>query len=254
MASDAHTSLRPETDLAIAVALEAAAMARRGQHRILAVDRKSGPADLVSEIDRAVDEMIVHRLLTAFPRDSSLSEEGGSVEGSSGRTWVIDPVDGTHNYLAGLTHYAITIALMDGPQTVLGVIYDATDQSVHWATTAQIPVPLHEPEGPARFPVDSALVAVSLPHSLTFSGNGLRPPLDQVGDIRITGSLALDLAWTAAGRFDACLYRHQDNPWDWAAGELIAQSRGKQVRQAVWSSSEVTVVGRPDVVAVLARS
>jgi fructose-1,6-bisphosphatase/inositol monophosphatase family enzyme len=98
------------------------------------------------------------------------------------------------------------------------------------------------------------MVAVNLPPAAIFSGTGLRPPLDRIGDIRITGSLALDLAWTAAGRYDACAYRHRDSPWDWAAGELIALSRGRSVISAQWTTSPIVVVGRPDVTAALAHA
>jgi myo-inositol-1(or 4)-monophosphatase len=101
--------------------------------------------------------------------------------------------------------------------------------------------------------VSSALVAVNLPPAAIFAPSGLRPPLDRIGDIRITGSIALDLVWTAAGRFDACAYRHRGNPWDWAAGELIARSRGRSVVSARWALGAVVVVGRPDVTAALAR-
>ena len=242
-------SLDAELGLAIRIAREAAEEARRSQGRHLNVQQKSGPDDLVSDADRALDALIVGRLLRQFPDDGALSEEGGRVSGVSGRTWVVDPIDGTHNYLAGTAHYGITIALLDGPATVLGVVYDASTRSVHSATLEQCQDP--KPGSQARYAVASALVAVNLPVSSIFSGAGLRPPLDQIGDIRITGSLALDLVWTALGRFDACIYRHRDNPWDWAAGELIALSYGKQVVRSLWESVQVVAVGRHDVTSVL---
>src|SRR5258708_40203196 len=118
-------SLDAELGLAISVARKAAEEARRSQRRHLNVQQKSGADDLVSDADRALDALIVGRLLRQFPDDGALSEEGGRVSGVSGRTWVVDPIDGTHNYLAGPAHYGITIALLDGPATVLGVVYDA---------------------------------------------------------------------------------------------------------------------------------
>jgi len=261
--------LAPEFETAAAVIQEAAGMARAAQDAPLDVALKSGPADLVSQADRDLDTFIVSRLLDRFPADGSLSEEGGRRTGTSGRTWVVDPVDGTHNYIAGLPYYGISIALMRGPQTLLGLIYDASDGAVHGAvgeTAADgqgqnpaIHAAATKADGGstpraarARLEVASALVAVNLPAAAIFTGSGLRTPLDRIGDIRITGSLSLDLAWTAAGRFDACVYRHRGNPWDWAAGELIALSRGKSVIAAQWTGSAIMVVGRPDVTSALA--
>jgi myo-inositol-1(or 4)-monophosphatase len=265
-------ALGAEFETAAAVILQAARLARQGQDRLLAVALKSGPADLVCAVDRELDTFIVSRLLDRFPADGSLSEEGGRRAGTSGRTWVVDPIDGTHNYLAGLPYYGISIALTEGPRTLLGLIYDATDGTIHAATAAPGPGAGQRPDAttpcPAIAPggspprdarrgplaVSSALVAVNLPLAAIFSASGLAPPLDRIGDIRITGSLCLDLAWTAAGQFDACAYRHRDNPWDWAAGELIASSRGRSVTLAQWTAGAIVLVGRPDVTAVLAAA
>jgi myo-inositol-1(or 4)-monophosphatase len=264
--------LGPEFEIAAAVIQDAAGMARRAQDRLLDVALKSGPADLVSQVDRDLDAFIVSRLLDRFPADGTLSEEGGCRPGTSGRTWVVDPIDGTHNYIAGLPYYGISIALMAGSQTLLGLVHDATDQTVHAAAappardtglgrdsaiplsaTAQGGSPPRDAIG-GHLTVSSALVAVNLPTAAIFSGSGLRPPLDRIGDIRITGSLSLDLAWTAMGRYDACAYRHRDNPWDWAAGELVALSRGRSVISAQWAGAAIVVVGRPDVAAALAHA
>lgn len=264
--------LAPEFETAVAVIQEAAGRARRAQDTLLNVALKSGPADLVSQVDRDLDTFIVSRLLDRFPADGSLSEEGGRRPGTSGRTWVVDPIDGTHNYIVGLPYYGISIALMEGSRTLLGLIYDASDGTVHAATVAPAR-DADQGEDSARPPlatalggsprrdavrgqlnVSSALVAVNLPAAAIFSASGLRPPLDRIGDIRITGSLSLDLAWTATGRYDACVYRHRDNPWDWAAGELIALSRGRSVISAQWSGNAIVVVGRPDVTAALAHA
>ncbi|HUD37337.1 MAG TPA: inositol monophosphatase family protein [Streptosporangiaceae bacterium] len=262
--------LAPEFDAAAEVIRRAAVLARQGQDRLLDISVKSGPADLVSAVDRELDAFIVERLLDRFPADGSLSEEGGRRPGTSGRTWVVDPIDGTHNYVAGLPYHAISIALTQGSQTLLGLIYDATDGTIHSA----IAVPDAAAPGPAsagttapaldadrgadarrgQLDVPSALVAVNLPAQAIFSEAGLHPPLDRIGDIRITGSLCLDLAWTAAGRFDACAYRHRDNPWDWAAGELIALSRGRSVTSTQWASTEIVLAGRSDVIAALTHS
>lgn len=264
--------LTPELETAAAVIREAASMARRAQDRLLDVAIKSGPADLVSQVDRDLDNFIVSRLLDRFPADGSLSEEGGRQAGTSGRTWVVDPIDGTHNYIAGLPYYGISIALMEGRRTLLGLIHDGSNGTVHAATaapatdadqgqdSARPPSVTALGRSPRRDPirrqlkVSSALVAVNLPPAAIFSGSGLRPPLDRIGAIRITGSLSLDLAWTAAGRFDCCAYRHRDNPWDWAAGELIALSRGRSVISAQWNGDSIMVVGRPAVAAALAHA
>lgn len=240
--------LAAEFETAAAIIRDAAARARQAQDTLLDVAMKSGPADLVSEVDRELDALIVSRLLDRFPADGSLSEEAGRRPGTSGRTWLVDPIDGTHNYVAGLPHYAISIALTEGSRTLLGLVHDASNGEVHAASAAAA----RADGGAGRLAVPSSLVAVNLPAAAVFAGSGLRSPLDRIGDIRMTGSLCLDLAWTSAGRYDACVYRHRDNPWDWAAGELIARSRGKSVIRAQWGTDTVMVVGRPDVAAVLA--
>lgn len=241
-----------EVDIAVDVAEEAADVARLGQRRLqhLSIEQKTGPADLVSDVDRQLDRLIVDRLRQRFPGDGFLSEEGGPVAGTSGRTWVVDPIDGTHNYLAGSPYYGLTIALLDGPAAVLGVVYDASERAVHSAI-AESGAQAEGGNG-AGFDVASALVAVNLPYPVAFSADGLSAPLRQVGAIRITGSLALDLVWTALGRFDACVYRHRDNPWDWAAGELIARAHGKQIAAMSWGGFEVIAAGRRDVLQRLA--
>jgi myo-inositol-1(or 4)-monophosphatase len=261
--------LAPEFEIAAAVIEEAAAKARRAQDRPQEFGLKSGPADLVSQVDRELDTFIVSRLVGRFPADGSLSEEGGYRAGTSGRTWVVDPIDGTHNYIAGLPYYGITIALMEGSRTLLGLIHDASEGTTYAATSAPRTVGglghgsrshlsatalIGCPRGDAnrgQFQVLSSLVAVNLPTAAIFAGSSLRAPLDGIGDIRITGSLSLDLAWTAMGRYDACAYRHRDNPWDWAAGELIALSHGRSVISAQWAGYAVVVAGRPDVTAAL---
>jgi myo-inositol-1(or 4)-monophosphatase len=208
--------LAPELEIAATVIEEAASLARQGRRTPLDIAEKSGPADLVTQVDRDLDALIVARLRARFPADGSLSEEGGHRPGTSGRTWVIDPIDGTHNYIAGLPYYGISIALMDGSRTLLGLVLDATDGTVHAATAPDGALGQISAQGPdeiqAPVNVSSALVAVSLPAAAIFAGSGLRPPLNRIGDIRITGSLSLDLAWTAAGWYDACAYRHLDNP------------------------------------------
>lgn len=243
-----------EVDVAADIAEEAAEVARRRQRQLrhLSIEQKTGPSDLVSDVDRQLDQLIVDRLRQRFPDDGCLSEEGGHVPGGSGRTWVVDPIDGTHNYLAGSPYYALTIALLDGPKAVVGVVYDASEQAVHSAVAGSGERP--DPGPAAGFDVASALVAVNLPHQAVFTGDGLRPPLRQIGSIRIIGSLALDLVWTGLGRFDACVYRHRDNPWDWAAGELIALAHGKQVTTMRWGRFEVIAVGRGDVLRALAAA
>jgi myo-inositol-1(or 4)-monophosphatase len=244
--------LQAEVDVAVDVAEEAADLARRRQRQLqrLSIAQKTGPADLVSDVDRQLDQLIVDRLRQRFPEDGALSEEGGHVAGTSGRTWVVDPIDGTHNYLAGSPYYSLTIALLNGPATVLGVVYDACERTVHSAVAGSSVRPNSGP--PASFDVASALVAVNLPHPAVFTGDGLCAPLRQVGAIRINGSIALDLVWTALGRFGACLYRHRDNPWDWAAGELIARTHGNQITTMRWGRFEVIAVGRGEVLRALA--
>jgi myo-inositol-1(or 4)-monophosphatase len=220
-------------DLALAesIARETGALLRSrfaaAEHR--GVSSKSTSTDLVSEADLDAERLIRARLAEERPDDAILGEEGGAASGVSGRRWVVDPLDGTVNFLFGIPQWAVSIAL----EGEAGVVYDAMRDEC-WTATADGPACLDgEPiRGSSCDELAMAMVATGFGYDADVRASqvsvvsGLIP---LVRDIRRLGSAALDLVWTAAGRYDAYFERGVQ-PWDVAAGGLIAERAGLERR------------------------
>jgi myo-inositol-1(or 4)-monophosphatase len=220
-------------ELAEAVAREAGALLRDGLARDRAtVDTKSTRTDMVTEMDRAAEALIVQRLLAARPDDGILGEEGTDRPGTSGVRWVVDPLDGTTNYLYALPGFAVSIAAEVQGAVVAGVVYDVVHDELFAATRGG---------GATR---DGAPIAVSgasdLALALVATGfaydasrrarqaEALVPVLPRIRDVRRFGAAAVDLCSVACGRVDA-YYERGLAAWDLAAGELIASEAGAVV-------------------------
>lgn len=185
--------------------------------------------DFASEVDRMAEENIVRELKRAFPRHAILAEESGAA-GNNPLTWVIDPLDGTHNYLRGIPHFSVSIALVDRGEPVYGVIYDPLRDELFTASKGdgaylndrRLRVSKHES-------LDGTMLATGFPFR---QREHLQPQLgmvsrllEQAEDLRRTGSAALDLAYTAVGRFDG-YFELGLKPWDIAAGCLLVREAG----------------------------
>jgi myo-inositol-1(or 4)-monophosphatase len=197
------------------------------------VTAKSSPTDLVSEADHAAERLIRERLASARPGDGFLGEEGGDAEGTSGLRWVVDPLDGTINFLFGVPQWAVSIACEDADGTLAGVIYDPMRDEL-WTAERDGPALLdgREIHGSERSDLATTLVATGFGYDAAvreYQAGIVAELLPQVRDIRRLGSAALDLAWTAAGRYDA-FYERGLNAWDLAAGELLCRRAGLAVR------------------------
>jgi myo-inositol-1(or 4)-monophosphatase len=197
------------------------------------VTAKSTPTDLVSEADHAAERLIRERLAAARPDDGVLGEEGGVEVGSSGLRWVVDPLDGTINFLFGIPQWAVSIACEDGAGTLTGAIYDPMRDEL-WTAERDGPALLdgRPIQGSDRSDLATALVATGFGYDAAvreYQAGVVARLLPQVRDIRRFGSAALDLAWTAAGRYDAFFERGL-NAWDLAAGELLCRRAGLAVR------------------------
>jgi myo-inositol-1(or 4)-monophosphatase len=222
--------------LAVDVAREAVGLVARGRASATdRVDTKSSPVDVVTAVDTASERLIVARLLAARPDDGLLGEEGTQRAGSSGVRWVVDPIDGTVNFLYDLPAYAVSIAAeVDGVVRAGAVLNVATGElfTAVAGGGAQLHSPGHpEPvvlRGSAPAGLDTTLVATGFGYRAEqrrAQGAIVARLLPLVRDIRRFGSSALDLCAAAAGRVDA--YYEQDlNPWDHAAGALIAAEAG----------------------------
>ena len=219
------------------MAIEAARMAggmlleRAAHGRERAVSSKSTPTDLVSEADLASQHAIRELLARRRPKDGFLGEEeGAEEEGESGLSWVVDPLDGTVNFLFGIPQWCVSVAVRDRRGTVAGAVFDPNRNELFSATregqpTLTGPDGVLELEGSGRRELSSAMVATGLAYDAAVreaQAVTLAGLVGRIRDIRRFGSAALDLSWTAAGRYDA-YFERTVKPWDIAAGALICE-------------------------------
>jgi myo-inositol-1(or 4)-monophosphatase len=233
--------MNPELlDLATSIAREAgelAALRRREGVEVAAT--KSTIVDVVTEADREVERLIRGRLADARPDDAILGEEGGGQAGTSGLTWVVDPIDGTVNYLYGLPHYAVSIAVVEGepdPLTwadVAGVVHNPANGELYAAATGGgatlggTPIRVADP-----VPLAEALIGTGFAYASEMRGTQgaiVARLLPSVRDIRRQGTASLDICYVAAGRLNA-YYERTLSPWDHAAGAIIAREAGAVVK------------------------
>lgn len=220
-------------ELAVELAHAAGAVIEQGAGRTRAlVDTKSTRTDMVTEVDRASERLIVERLRVERPNDAVLGEEGTAAAGISGVQWIIDPLDGTTNFLYGFPSYAVSIAAeVDGVPTV-GVVYDPvhgeTFTGLRGAGAFLDGRPLAVDAASAASDLATALVATGFSYDAANrrqQAEELALVLPTVRDIRRAGSAASDMCWTAAGRLDA-YYERGVQAWDVAAGTVIAMEAG----------------------------
>lgn len=196
------------------------------------VRTKSSRTDLVTEADRASERLIIERIRAERPGDAVLAEESGSTDGTSGLTWVVDPLDGTINFVYGFPVFAVSIACRFGADTVVGVVHDPsrreTFSAVAGGGAARDGVALEVGTGPV---LAEALIGTGFSYDSDrrrAQGRLVAGVLPFVRDIRRAGSAAIDLCWVAAGRLDA-FYEAGLAPWDMAAGSLVASEAGAVV-------------------------
>ena len=238
----------PGTLLRIAVAAAAEAgrllASWRGDERPEVVQTKSSPTDIVTEMDRRSEALITTRIRANRPGDTVLGEEGGQTAGGPvgdggqpGRVrWIVDPLDGTVNYLYGLRDWAVSIAAEVDGSVVAGVVevprhgetFTAATGQGAWLHRGEAKLALHCSPG---VPLDRALVGTGFgydPGRRRVQGEVVAALLPFIRDIRRGGSAAVDLCSVAAGRLDA-FYERGLNYWDFAAGGLIAREAGALV-------------------------
>jgi myo-inositol-1(or 4)-monophosphatase len=228
----APTRLQELLALATSLARDAGQVHADGMRSTLRIETKSSPTDLVSQVDREAERLIVERLRELRPHDAVLGEEGALGQGTSGVRWVIDPLDGTTNYIYGYPAYAVSIAVEVDRQPQIGVVFDSSAGCMYRAISGFGAVcddqPLHVREQPA---LATALVATGFSYEAAqreLQGAVVARVLGQVRDIRRGGTAALDLCHVAAGHVDA--YWELDlSPWDFAAGSVIARAAGAEV-------------------------
>jgi len=224
----------------LAVALDAARAAGaelRGRfgRRQDGVRTKSGPTDPVSDADLAAEAAIRSVLAERRPHDAILGEEGGS-SGAGELRWVVDPLDGTVNFLFGIPTFGVSVACEDAGGALAGVVLDPIRDECFAATRSGPPTLNGETiHGSSRADLAMAMVATGFAYDATLRGRQalvIARVLPRVRDIRRAGAAALDLCWSACGRYDA-YYERGLHAWDVAAGCLIASRAGLEIRELV---------------------
>ena len=222
--------MQPMLNIAIRAAHAAGDYISRQVNNIpnLEIEKKS-PNDFVTQVDRQAEQRIIETLLKAFPDHSILAEESGQ-QGESEYQWIIDPLDGTTNFLHGFPHFAVSIALSHKGKIIQAVIYDPMKQELFTASKGA-GATLNNRRIRVTKPVSiqGALLGTGFPfrakqHLPAFQSM-FADFFNQAGDIRRAGSAALDLAYVAAGRLDA-FWEIGLKPWDMAAGSLIIREAG----------------------------
>jgi myo-inositol-1(or 4)-monophosphatase len=221
--------------LAVDVARKAGVLLRKRPDD-LAAGAKSTPTDTVTVMDQRSERLILDELTAHRPGDRVLAEESGAQRlgdaADTGVTWVVDPLDGTVNYLYGIPHYAVSIAAEIDGAVVAGAVYDVSRDEMYAATrgggATRDGSPLHcSTQSDPAF----ALTATGFGYAASLRAQqavALADVLPQVRDIRRAGCAALDLCGVAAGRLDA-FFEAGMLRWDWAAGSLIAEEAGARV-------------------------
>ena len=241
--------------IAIAVAREGGDLARRRRSEGVAIAAtKSALADIVTEDDREVETLIRDRIAVARPDDGFLGEEGGTHAGTSGITWVVDPIDGTVNYAFGIPAYATSVAAVTGTPTpgewevLAGVVYSpAQGELFHaaaghgaWLDGRQLSV--NAAPGPAGALLATGFGYDAATHAADLALVGRVMPLAR--DIRRIGAAALDIAYVAAGRVDGFFERGL-KPWDHAAADLLVTESGGEIAWIDDQERPLTVAAGP---------
>jgi myo-inositol-1(or 4)-monophosphatase len=226
-------------NFAITIARQAGAILRYGVERERQVESK-GHADVVTDIDKASEALLVSAIRERYPDHAIVAEEGSNSDGQSEYTWLIDPLDGTLNYLHGLPIYAVSLGLVRAGQPYLGVVYDPTRDELFVAERGRgAYLNGRQLQVSPTAQLNKALLTTGFPYDrFNRSENNLREfahILLHVQDVRRPGSAALDLCYTAAGRSDG----HWElglKAWDVAAGAIIVSEAGGRLSD--WQGNE----------------
>lgn len=221
---------RPAVNVAVRAARAAGNIILRYMNRLDSLDVvEKQRHDYVSEVDRMAETEILRELKRAYPRDAFLGEESGKT-GNSRNVWVIDPLDGTRNYLRGFPHFSVSIGLLENGEPTLGVIYDPLRDELFTADRGNgAYLNDRRIRVSRRDGLSGALLATGFPYRqrrhLDAQLGMTRALLQEAEDIRRSGSAALDLAYVAAGRFDG-FFEIGLNVWDMAAGCVLVREAG----------------------------
>jgi len=222
--------MKPALNIAVSAARAAGQVILRNINRLPDIKIHSkGSNDFVSEVDHQAERSIISIIQKAYPSHAILAEESGQQSGDE-YEWIIDPLDGTTNYLHGVPHFSVSIALREKNKLQLGVIYDPLKEELFCASRGEgATLNNRRIRVSKQRDLAGSLIGTGLPYrddqELDIYLATLRALLQQTSGIRRAGSAALDLAYVAAGRFDG-FWEYGLNTWDIAAGVLMIQEAG----------------------------
>ncbi len=211
------------------------------------LDQKSGVLDFATQMDHESEKLIVESILSARPEDGIIGEEGASRQGSSGYTWVIDPIDGTVNYLYGIPGWCISIAIKDEDGGLIGVVHSPSIGMTWRAMRGSgafcngVPIRCNEP-----VPLNRALIATGFAYDVERrkpQAEFVKELLPKIRDIRRIGACAVDICMVASGSIDAH-FEAGVNEWDYAAAGLIALEAGANFKSlnGIWNGEKYFVL------------
>ena len=223
--------MHPTVNIAVRAARAAGDIILRYHNQIdlLTIENKAAN-DFVSEVDKAAESAIINEIKKAFPQHSILAEESGEILGDGENQWIIDPLDGTTNYLHGYPQYAISIALYENKIASHAVVYDPFKEELFYASKGEGTYLNDESLRVTKtYGLENALIGTGFPFKcpqhLDCYLDTFKAIHTQVAGIRRAGSAALDLAYVAAGRMDG-FWEIGLNNWDIAAGALLVKEAG----------------------------
>ena len=216
--------------LALEIAGEASAVLRAAAGRAdLHIDRKSSVTDLVTEIDHAVEALVTDRIGQARPGDAILGEEGADRPGTTGIRWVVDPIDGTTNFVYGMPGYAVSIAAERSCVPLIGVVaVPALGETFTAVAGGGARCNGESIRASSKAELATALIGTGFSYDAgrrASQGTVVAALLPRIRDVRRMGAASVDLCAVACGRLDG-YYESGLAPWDWAAGALIAAEAG----------------------------
>lgn len=211
------------------------------------LEQKSGVFDFATQMDHESEKLIVEEILAARPADGLLSEEGANRESLSGITWVIDPIDGTVNYLYNIPGWCISIAAKDHDGVLVGVVFSPSTNSLWKASRGEgaflnnVKLSCNEPVA-----LDRALVGSGFAYDVEKRKNQaalIERLLPQIRDLRRLGACAVDICHVASGSLDA-YFEAGVNEWDFAAAGLVATESGAviSVDKGIWNGEKNMVI------------
>jgi myo-inositol-1(or 4)-monophosphatase len=254
--------MHPMLNIAVRAARAAGNVITRGfENRGDLLLEKKGENDFVTKIDKEAEKTIIDKIQLSFPDHSFVGEEGGNVAGNEEYKWIIDPLDGTTNFIKGIPHFAVSIALMHKGRIDQAVVFDPIRGELFTASKgAGAQLNGFRIRTSNAKDLTNTVLATAFPFKQKQDSDDaikrFGSIFKQCGDVRRSGSAALDLAYVAAGRYDG-YWERGVQPWDIAAGELLVRESGGLVTDFTGGNDPLykgeIVAGNPRVVQALVK-